>query len=180
VSLFPSFAQAERPGEAFADLTGAVTAIVTLTARDNFQNEFLYQVSIKNETPDPLPLDSLVIVLDHVTDLSGKDASTRMEVVGQDGEMSDGRPYFRIPTPRGSELAPYRQSDPASVRLRNPAYTVVFTPSFRVYGHKPPSASESLNALVQLLIKKGLVNDTEWLKGKQTLGDAGEERAGRE
>lgn len=175
------------PIEELTDLTGKARAVITLKARDNFANEFRYDVSIKNETADPLVADSLVLVLDKITNLAGEDNEPlthesilkRMEVLGQDGETPDGKPYFRIPVDQSPDLAPYSQSQPVTVRLRNRDYFIVFTPSFRVLGlRRPPPAPKSvespapppnpnlanqaLNKLIQLLIKKGLLTEEEW------------------
>ncbi|MFQ5932359.1 MAG: hypothetical protein ACE5MM_08115 [Nitrospiraceae bacterium] len=143
------------------DLTGGTSVVVTQTGHDTFTNEYRYDVSVRNQTAYPLDADSLVVVLDQITDLAGKDAVDRIEVVGQDGETADGKPYFRIPV-EGPTLAPYSDSQPATVRLRNPAYTIVFTPSFRVRGLRRPTPSEeSVQSLLDVLIKKGLVAEDE-------------------
>ncbi len=184
----PAALLAAVPIEQLTDLTGKARAVVTLRARDNFSNEFRYDVSIKNETADPLVADSLVLVLDKITNLAGEDNEPlthepilkRMEVLGNDGETPDGKPYFRIPVDQSPDLAPYSQSQPVTVRLRNRDYFIVFTPSFRVLGLRrappppksvehpappPPNlnqANQSLNRLIQLLIKKGLLTEEEW------------------
>ena len=176
------------PIEELTDLTGKVNAVVTLKARDNFSNEFRYDVSVKNDTADPLVGDSLVIVLDKITNLAGADREplvresnlSRMEVLGQDGETPDGKPYFRIPMDQSPDLAPYSQSQPVTVRVRNRDYFIIFTPSFRVLGLRrapaPPKSVEpptppppnpnqpnqAVNRLIQLLIKKGLLTEEEW------------------
>ncbi|HET8580733.1 MAG TPA: hypothetical protein VFL31_07020, partial [Nitrospiraceae bacterium] len=150
----PAALLAAVPIEQLTDLTGKAKAVVTLKARDNFSNEFRYDVSIKNDTADPLVADSLVLVLDKITNLAGEDNEPlthepilkRMEVVGQDGETPDGKPYFRIPVDQSPDLAPYSQSQPVTVRLRNRDYFIVFTPSFRVLGLRrapaPPKSVE--------------------------------------
>jgi len=172
------------PIEQLTDLAGKARAVVTLKGRDNFANEFRYDVSIKNESSDPLVADSLVLVLDKITNLAGEDNEPlshesilkRMEVLGNDGETPDGKPYFRIPVDQNPDLAPYSQSQPVTVRLRNRDYFIVFTPSFRVLGLRrappPPKPAEApapaanlnqpLNRLIQLLIKKGLLTEEEW------------------
>ena len=180
----PTGLLAAVPIEELTDLTGKAKVIVTLKGRNNFSNEFRYDVSVKNETADPLVADSLVLVLDKITNLAGEDNEPlthesilkRMEVLGQDGETPDGKPYFRIPVDQSPDLDPYSQSQPVTVRLRNRDYFIVFTPSFRVLGLRrappPPKATESptppanlnqpLNRLIQLLIKKGLLTEEEW------------------
>jgi hypothetical protein len=158
--------------EQLEDLTAGVPPIVTLRHRDNFANEFTYDVWVENRTARPIRGDSLILVVETIVDLAGKDAADRVEVVGQDGYTPDGKPYFRVPTP-GNQLAPFGESDPALVRLRNPYYTIVFTPSFRVFG-KPvreprlpavppsPGRGDPLNRLIELLIKKGVLTRDEW------------------
>ena len=180
----PTGLLAAVPIEQLTDLAGKARAVVTLKGRDNFSNEFRYDVSIKNESSDPLVADSLVLVLDKITNLAGEDNEPlshesilkRMEVLGNDGETPDGKPYFRIPLDQNPDLAPYSQSQPVTVRLRNRDYFIVFTPSFRVLGLRrappPPKPAEApapapnlnqpLNRLIQLLIKKGLLTEEEW------------------
>jgi len=176
------------------DLTGKVTAIVTLKGRDNFNSEYRYDVSVKNLSADTFIGDSLVIVLDKVTNIGGEDRQnvnsdtflSRMEVLGQDGETQDGKPYFQIPNGSAADLTPYSQSLPANVRVRNKDYLIVFTPSFKVYGLKrqPPSEPkhaeavpqppapaaanrQTVDKLIQLLIKKGVLTEEEWRKANQ-------------
>src|SRR5437867_12348521 len=85
------------------DLTGRATVIVTLKGRDNFASEYRYDVSVRNNSPDLLVADSLVVVLDKITNLAGEDREplksetllSRFDVLGQDGETDDGKPFFR-------------------------------------------------------------------------------------
>ena len=177
------------------DLTGRTSVIVTLKGRDNFNSEYLYDVSVKNLSADTFIGDSLFIVLDKVTNIGGEDREnlnsdpilSRMEVLGQNGETQDGKPYFQIPAGSATDLTPSSQSLPASVRLRNKDYLIVFTPSFKVFGLKrpPPEPKQALAApvqpvttpttpnrnpvdkLIQLLIKKGLLTEEEWRKANQ-------------
>jgi hypothetical protein len=54
------------------DLTDkAAQAVVTLKGRDNFNSEYMYDVSVKNLSSDPLVAESLVIVLDKITNIGG-------------------------------------------------------------------------------------------------------------
>ncbi len=177
------------------DLTGKATVVVTLKGRDNFNSEYLYDVSVKNLTNDTFIGDSLFIVLDKVTNIGGEDREnlnsdtilSRMEILGQDGETQDGKPYFQIPAGSTTDLTPHSQSLPASVRLRNKDYLIVFTPFFKVLGQKrpPPEPKQtqaapvqpgatptapsrnSVDKLIQLLIKKGVVTEEEWRKANQ-------------
>lgn len=166
-----------------SDLTGKATPIITLKGRDNFASEYRYDVSVRNNSGDPLIADSLVLVLDKVTNLAGEDREPlknesflqRFEVLDQDGETDDGKPFFRVPSGGSPDLAPNSDSRPVTVRLRNRDYVVVFTPSFRVLGLRrpppkakpaepPPQLSENtqtIDKLLQLLIKKGVITDEE-------------------
>ena len=178
------------------DLTGRVQAIVTLKSRDNFASEYRYDVSVRNLSPDAITGDSLVIVLDKITNLAGEDREgltgesflKRFDVLDQDGQTDDGKPYFRIPAGTSPDLVPQTDSLPAVVRIRNRDYVAVFTPSFKVLGQKrpPPEAKRaesaiqsaspqapaqvgpnSLDKLIQLLIKKGLLTEEEWRKASR-------------
>ena len=175
------------------DLTGRASVIVTLKGRDNFTSEYRYDVSVRNQSPDSLVADSLVIILDKITNLAGEDREplksetllSRFDVLGQDGETDDGKPFFRIPVGSNQDLPPQTDSLPASVRIRNKDYLIVFTPSFKVFGQKrvppeprrieatpstpvpaPPSRN-SVDKLIQLLIKKGVLTEEEWRKANQ-------------
>lgn len=167
-----------------SDLTDkAAQAVVTLKGRDNFNSEYLYDVSVKNLSSDPLVGESLIIILDKITNIGGDEWMagtsesnlTRMEILGQDGETDDGKPYFRIPRGSGPDLPPYTESSPATVRIRNKDYLIVFTPIFRVYGMKRPPVSPKpkervsplppaktpADKLIQLLIQKGVLSEEE-------------------
>jgi hypothetical protein len=175
------------------DFTGRVSPIVTLKGRDTFTSEYRYDVSVRNLTPDPIIGDSLVIVLDKITNLAGQDREgltgelllDRFDILDAEGQTDDGKPYFRIPAGTALDLAPQTDSPSVSIRLRNKDYVAVFTPSFRVLGKKrpppepkrtespaPPAQAQAptqpgpapLDKLIQLLIKKGVLTEEEWRK----------------
>ncbi len=176
------------------DLTGRVQVLVTLKNRDNFSSEYRYDISVRNLSPDSITGDSLVIVLDKITNLAGEDHEAltgesflkRFEVLDQDGQTSDGKPYFHIPSGSAPDLTPQSDSLPASIRIRNRDYVAVFTPSFKVFGQKrvlpdakrpggstsataPPEAAvaanrKTIDLLIELLIKKGVLTEEEWKK----------------
>lgn len=174
---------AAGPFDQLTDLSGKANVVVTLKGRDNFNSEYRYDVSVKNLSADTFMGDSLFIVLDKITNIGGEDREalnsdtilSRMEVLGQDGETENGKPYFQIPAGSGTDLAPYSQSRPVTVRLRNKDYLIVFTPSFKVFGLKrqpaapkpaeQPAASasgkNSVDKLIQLLIKKGILSEAD-------------------
>lgn len=167
--------------ESLTDLSGQATITVTLTGRDNFNSEYRYDLTVRNRSSEPFIADSLVVVLDKITNLAGEDREPlksepliqRFEVVGQDGETDDGKPFFRVPVGTSHDLAPLNDSPPFSVRIRNRDYVSVFTPSFRVYGKKRPPADPKLSnkpastaqdrtdRLIQLLLKKGIITEEE-------------------
>jgi len=181
------------PIDQLTDLTGKVTVIVTLTGRDNFTSEYRYDVSVRNMTADPLIADSLLIVLDKITNLAGEDHEAltnepflnRFDVLGQDGETDERKPFFYIPAGGTTDVAPQTNSRAASVRIRNRDYVSVFTPTFKVYGNKrPPPESKQpaaqtqhaasprqtdkqIDKLLQLLLKKGVITEEEWRKANQ-------------
>lgn len=181
---------AEAAAPAFAldqlvDVTGKVTPFVTLRSRDNFSSEYRYDVTVRNSSPDLFVADSLILVLDHITNTAGQDREnltgesllTRMEIIGQDGTTEDGKPFFRVPQGSGPDLTPNSESLPVSVRIRNRDYVAVFTPSFRVMGQrreppkqKSPAAAAAaaaaphkatIDKLIQLLLKKGVITAEE-------------------
>ncbi len=174
------------------DLAGKAQVIVTFKGRDNFTSEYRYDVTVRNQTADPLVGDTLVVVLDKITNLAGDEREplksetilSRFEVLGQDGETSEGKPIFHVPVEAAQDLLPQTESRPVFVRLRNKDYISYFTPVFKVYGTKrPPPKPESPDAtaqqarqfqtkqqmdrLIQLLIKKGVITEEEWKKAKQ-------------
>lgn len=89
-AVFPPHVQAEA-FEQLSDLTDkAAQAVVTLKDRDNFNSEYLYDVSVKNLSSDPLVGESLIIILDKITNIGGDEWMagtsesnlTRMEILG--------------------------------------------------------------------------------------------------
>jgi hypothetical protein len=171
------------------DLTGKATAIITFKGRDIFTSEFQYDISIRNQSGDAFIADSLVVVLDKITNIAGEEREalksetilSRFEVLGQDGETDDGKPFFRIPVGAGPDLASHSDSLPVSVRIRNKDYVAFFTPTFRVYGKmrpapepkqqlaKPPPGrpGNQTEKLIQLLLKKGIITEEEWRNATQ-------------
>lgn len=169
--------------EQLADLTGKAAAFITLRSRDNFSSEYRYDVTVRNNSAELIVADSLIIVLDHITNTAGQDHEnltnesllTRMEIIGQDGTTEDGKPFFRVPQGSGPDLAPHSESLPVTVRIRNRDYVAVFTPSFRVMGQRrepakqknatsasaPAQNKATMDKLIQLLIKKGLLTPEE-------------------
>jgi hypothetical protein len=180
------------------DLTGKTKVTVTMKSRDTFTSEYRYDVSVKNLSPDTISADSLVIVLDKITNLAGEDREgltgesflKRFDILDQDGHTEDGKPFFHIPTGTLPDLLPQAESLPVAIRIRNRDYVAVFTPVFKVLGQKrpppeakrteppstatppaqesPPAANrKTLDTLIQLLIKKGVLTEEEWRKANR-------------
>jgi len=175
------------------ELTGRVVPIITLKGRDNFNSEYRYDIAVRNQSPDPIIADSLIVVLDKITNLAGEEREplrsetilSQFEVLGQDGETDEGKAFFKIPPGSTADLLPQIDSRPATMRLRNRDYLAIFTPVFRVYGQKrppveprrsepvatpsAPSASGRATAdkLLQLLLKKGVITEEEWRRANQ-------------
>jgi hypothetical protein len=177
------------------DLTGKMQVTVTLKGRDNFASEYRYDVSVRNLSPDAIAADSLVIILDKITNLAGEDREgltgesflKRFDILDQDGLTEDGKPFFRIPAGTSPDLVSQTDSLPVAVRIRNRDYVAVFTPSFRVVGKKRPAPESkrtessptatpgsstpanrhAVDKLIQLLIKKGVLTEEEWRKANQ-------------
>lgn len=166
------------------DLSGRASVNVTLVGRDNFTSEYRYELTVRNRSNDPFIAESLIVVLDKITNLAGEERESlknepllhRFDIVGQDGETDDGKPFFRVPVGTSPDLAPLSDSLSFAVRIRNKDYVSVFTPSFRVYGKKRPppepkgsnnppppgnAAQDRTDRLIQLLLKKGIITEEE-------------------
>lgn len=188
--LLPAVAAAAANDQP-VDLTGKVTPIVTFKSRDNFSNEYRYEVTLRNVGSEPIAGDSLLVVLDRVMNVGGEDREPlknesllrRMEILDADGETEEGKPFFRVAVDGAQDLLPQSESRPVTVRLRNRDYVQVFTPVFRAFGvrrlpppprilevvpptaaapaHRTPNGKLSVEKLLQLLIKKGVLTEEE-------------------
>ena len=61
------------PLDQLTDLTGKAIVTVTLTGRDNFNSEYRYDLTVRNRSSDPLIADSLIVILDKITNLAGEE-----------------------------------------------------------------------------------------------------------
>jgi hypothetical protein len=145
--------------ERLEDLTGGAVPVVTFEQHDIFTNEYLYTVKVINRTGDPILGGTLVLVISSVQDQSLKDVLGSLEVFTPDGRTG-GKPYFVLPTGGLSELPPYQESQPITVRLRSPDYVRYFPPSFQVRGIRR-TATQSLEKLIQQLKNKGILSEAE-------------------
>ena len=173
--------------DSLTDLTGKTVAVVTFKSRDNFSNEYRYDVIVRNLGSEPLVGDSIVLVLDKITNVGGEEREplknetllNRMDILGADGYTDEGKPFFYASPDDNHDLQPQSDTRPVSIRLRNRDYVAVFTLSFRIFGQRrerekdkptmkaaepPPkqaAGKPSLDKLIQLLIKKGVLTEEE-------------------
>lgn len=134
------------------DLSGRVSAQITRQSYDNFSSEIRYEVRAANLTNQTFQADSLVIILDALTNFAGQAVDpvskqsliSQVDILGNDGITTDGKPYFYVPLTGQDEFGPYAKSDPVTVRLRNTSFITGLTPSFKVLGKrkKEPPAEE--------------------------------------
>lgn len=161
-----SIASAQRIDD-LPDLTGGAVPIVIYETRDPFASgeptsieHVRFTVRIKNQTGDPLLSDSLVLIVEKILDLSGKDVSNRIMVAGADGYTEKGKPYFRVPIADGPDLAPFAESGPITVQLDNPDFLRFFPPILRVRGIRR-SPEKSMKQLLDTLVEKGVLTPEE-------------------
>jgi hypothetical protein len=149
------------------DLTGGVVPVVQYKHLDPFSgtdiltsvSEVEYEVRVKNQTGDPLIADSLILVVDTVQEISGKEISHRVRIEGSDGMTGDGKPFFRIPS-TGKELPPYGESEPVTIRVTNPDFLRFYPPGIRVRGIRR-SSEKAVKDLLETLVQKGLMSPEE-------------------
>ncbi len=149
------------------DLTGGVVPIVQYKILDALSGDDLltsvskveYVVRVKNQTGDPLVADSLILVVDTVKEITGKEISDRVKIEGFDGITAEGKPFFRIPS-SDEELAPYSESQSVTIRVSNPDYLRFFPPSIRVRGLRR-SPGEAVKGLLESLVQKGILAPEE-------------------
>lgn len=149
------------------DLTGGVVPVVQYKHHDPFSgndlltsvSEVEYEVRVKNQTGDPVMADSLILVVDAVREISGKEIIHRVRFEGSDGVTEDGKPFFRIPS-AGQDLPPYGESEPVTIRVSNPDYLRFFPPVVRVRGIRL-SSEKAVKDLVDSLVQKGVLSPEE-------------------
>ena len=149
------------------DLTGGVVPVVQYKHLDPFSgtdlltsvSEVEYVVKVKNQTGDPLIADTLILVVDSVQEISGKEISHRVKIEGSDGMTADGKPFFRIPS-TGTELAPYGESEPVTIRVTNPDFLRFYPPGVRVRGIRR-SSDKAVKDLLETLVQKGVMSPEE-------------------
>lgn len=148
------------------DITGGVQPIVQYKNTDAFAGTRLtsvenveYVVHVKNQTGDPLVADSLVLVVDTLQEISGKEISDQVRIEGFDGKTREGKPFFRIPSDK-AELAPYSESQSVTIRVSNPNYHRFFPPNVRVRGLRR-APGKAVETLLDSLVRKGILAPDE-------------------
>ena len=148
------------------DLTGGVQPIVQYKNSDAFSGRDLtsvehveYVVRVKNQTGEPLVADSLILVVDRLQEISGKEISDEVEIQGFDGMTKEGKPYFRIPSTE-PELAPFSESESVTISVSNPNYRRFFPPFVRVRGLRR-SSGKAVETLLESLVRKGILAPNE-------------------
>jgi hypothetical protein len=66
-------------------------AVVTLKSRNNFNREYMYDVSVKNLSSDPLVAESLIIVLDKITNIGSDERTSGTSESNQSGRRSQDK-----------------------------------------------------------------------------------------
>jgi hypothetical protein len=158
------------------DLTGGVVPIVQYKGRDPFSGRDLtsvsqieYEVKVKNHTGDPLVVDSLILVIESLLEISGRDIAHRVEIKGYDGILADGKPFFRVPGPK-KELPPFGESATITIRVNNPDFLRFYPPEIRVRGLRRSSRA-AVKELVESLMKKGVLHPEEAAKALEGTGE---------
>ena len=149
------------------DLTGGAVPVVQYKHLDPFSgadlltsvSEVEYVVRVKNQTGDPLIANSLILVVDTLREISGKEISNRVRIEGSDGMTGDGKPFFRVPS-TGKELPPYGESEPVTIRVTNPDYLRFYPPDVRVRGIRR-SSDKAVRDLLESLVQKGVMSPEE-------------------
>jgi hypothetical protein len=155
------------------DITGGVVPIVQYKDPEPLSgtnltsvSEVEYIVKVKNQTGDPVVADSLILVVDAVREISGKEISDRVKIEGFDGLTAEGKPFFYIPS-SDAELAPYSESEAVTIRVSNPDYLRFFPPSIRVRGLRR-SPGEAVKGLLESLVQKGILAPEEAANAMRT------------
>jgi hypothetical protein len=166
LALYGTLVFAQPSVDELPDLTEGVVPIVQYKHSDPLSgtkltsvSEVEYTVKVKNQTGDPVVADSLILVVDTVREITGNEISNRVKIMGSDGQLGNGKPFFRIPNPE-QELAPYSESESVTIRISNPDYLRFYPPSIRVRGVRR-SPGEAVKGLLESLVQKGILAPEE-------------------
>jgi len=128
-----------------------------LTSRSDIQ----YSVRVKNLTGDPVVGSSLILVIEQIMEEARtRDVTSRLEILGADGQTKEGKPYYHVPTGGAEDLSPYGVSKSIQVHIRNPDLLRLAPPTFSIFGIRR-TESKKLEDLREVLIQKGLLSADE-------------------
>ena len=171
-----SLVWAETSVDDLPDLTGGVVPVVQYKGRDPFSGRDLtsvsqveYEVRIKNQTGDPLVAESLIVVIEDIREISGKDISSQVDIEGVDGTLQNGKRFFRIPSLK-KDLPPFGESETITIRVNNPNYLRFYPPTIRVKGLRR-SANAAVRELLESLMQKGVLHPEEAAKALESAGE---------
>ncbi len=163
------------------DLTGGVIPLLTYDSGGSFtgggelfsggslssRQDIRYRVQVKNQTGDPIEADSLIVVVYKIQEMAQlRDMTTSLDISGTDGNMEDGKPYFRVPVDGQAELPPYGESEFFTIEIKNPDLLRLYPPVLRVRGIRK-TASQNFQGALQTLIQEGVVTPEEAQKAME-------------
>ena len=163
------------------DLTGGVIPLLTYDSGGSFtgggelfsggslssRQDIRYRVQVKNQTGDPIEADSLIVVVYKIQEMAQlRDMTSSLDISGTDGNMEDGKPYFRVPVDGQAELPPYGESEIFTIEIKNPDLLRLYPPVLRVRGIRK-TASQNFQGALQTLIQEGVVTPEEAQKAME-------------
>ncbi|MCH7615129.1 MAG: hypothetical protein IH978_05260 [Nitrospinae bacterium] len=161
IFLSPNFLLAEIAVDELPDITGGVIPLLSFevsqggelfsSGRMSSRGEIFYVVRLKNQTGDPVLADPLIVVVERIQNMSNfRDVTSRLELPGVHGETESGKPYYRVPIGEKKFLAPFSESQPFSLEIRNPNLYRLYPPVLRVRGLRITAAQMHQDALANL------------------------------
>lgn len=129
------------------DLTGGVIPLLVYDTGDrgggqlfsggnlSSRGQVRYVVRVKNQSGDPIQADSLIVVVTKIQEMARlRDVTTDLDLPGADGQTKEGYPYFQVPMDTTPYLAPYGESPPFTLEIKNPNLLRLYPPVLRVHG----------------------------------------------
>ncbi len=157
------------------DLTGGVVPVVQYKQLDPFSgndiltsvSEVEYTVKVKNQTGDPLIADSLILVVDSVLEISGKEIiqpSQNRRIRWDDRGWKTLFSGFPVHV---TDLPPYGESEAVTIRVTNPDFLRFYPPGVRVRGIRR-SSEKAVKDLLDNLVQKGLLSPEDAMRALET------------
>ena len=114
------------------------------------RSDVTYLVRVKNQSGDPIQADSLIVVVQRIQEMARlRDVTSDLDLPGADGQTQEGYPYFRVPSDGQPNLAPYGESQPFRLEIKNPDLLRLYPPVLRIRGIRltpTQSYQDTLNA----------------------------------